>query len=353
MSGQAGAGAFGNQRLNPGFQNPTGNLPAVTAVGPYATIQTNPIAATGYDPGASYSPPYAYSYPDPYGGYLRGGADVINAQGRFMVNNQQALLLHESVRQARMESRRRIFDEWLYERANRPTLEDDRERDMREQVRRSRNDPPLTEIWSADALNSLLRDIQKLDAKGEKGRDVMLDEDILKRVNVTKGKGNVGILKNEAQLNWPLALRTEETKEAQQQLDSLVKDAVNQAMNSRSVSRDTLVQIDDALKQLRDRLSRQVSDLPFAQYREAKRFLNDLEEARTVLGGQDAGNYLTGKYAAKGKSVTDLVRYMTQQGLLFAPATSGDEAAYTALHRALAAYDMATAGSLATERESR
>src|SRR5262249_44668572 len=140
---------------------------------------------------------------------------------------------------------------------------------------------------------------------------------------------------------------------AQQQLDSLVKDAVNQAMNSRSVSRDTLVQIDDALKQLRDRLSRQVSDLPFAQYREAKRFLNDLEEARTVLGGQDAGNYLTGKYAAKGKSVTDLVRYMTQQGLLFAPATSGDEAAYTALHRALAAYDMATAGSLATERESR
>ena len=354
MSGQVGASGpypLAGART-PGFMNPMANLPAVTATGPYATIQTNPIASGGaYDGG--YQNPYQYSYADPYGGYLRGAADVINAQGRFLVNTQQSLLLREQVRQAHMETRRRVFDEWLYERANRPTVEDERERTMREQVRRFRNDPPLTEIWSGDALNALLRDIQKLEEKGLKGPDKTLDQDILRRINVTTQQGgNVGVLKNEAQLHWPLALRTEETRDTREQLDSLVKEAVNQAMNSSTVSAETLKQIDAATKQLRDRLTRQVGDLPFAQYREAKRFLNDLDEARRALEKPDAGKYFTGRYAANGKSVSELARYMAQQGLLFAPATSGDEAAYTALHRALAAYDVAT-NTLATDRSER
>ncbi|HMC65258.1 MAG TPA: hypothetical protein VKI65_10000, partial [Gemmataceae bacterium] len=168
----------------------------------------------------------------------------------------------------------------------------------------------------------------------------------------TQQGGNVGVLKNEAQLHWPLALRTEETRDTREQLDSLVKEAVNQAMNSSTVSAETLKQIDAATKQLRDRLTRQVGDLPFAQYREAKRFLNDLDDARRALEKKDAGKYFTGTYAASGKSVSELARYMAQQGLLFAPATSGDEAAYTALHRALAAYDVAT-NTLATDRSER
>ena len=73
-------------------------------------------------------------------------------------------------------------------------------------------------------------------------------------------------------------------------------------------------------------------------------------KSRKVLEKPDAGHYLTGKYAAKGKSVQAVVKYMTQQGLLFAPAIAGDEAAYTALHRALATYDVATSSLVASEK---
>src|SRR5947209_16438679 len=158
-----------------------------------------PVVDSSY---ASYPYPYypGYNY-DPYGGYLRGAADVINAQGKFLVNTQQAYLTREQVRQARLDSRRRSFDEYLYERERRPTLEDERERARLENVRRSRNDPPITEIWSGKALNDLLLAIQQQQAKGLRGPAVPVDGEILKNINVTSGasSGSLGLLRDNDQ----------------------------------------------------------------------------------------------------------------------------------------------------------
>jgi hypothetical protein len=52
-------------------------------------------------------------------------------------------------------------------------------------------------------------------------------------------------------------------------------------------------------------------------------------------------NFFNGKWAANGKTVGDLVKYMASSGLRFAPATQGSEAAYSMLQQALAAYNMA------------
>jgi hypothetical protein len=46
-----------------------------------------------------------------------------------------------------------------------------------------------------------------------------------------------------------------------------------------------------------------------------------------------------------------LVRNLNAQGLRFAPATPGDEAAYVALHRALAAYRGGAQATVASETE--
>ena len=40
-----------------------------------------------------------------------------------------------------------------------------------------------------------------------------------------------------------------------------------------------------------------------------------------------------------GKTVAELIKNMTADGLRFAPATQGDDGAYRALHNALNAYD--------------
>src|SRR5438132_13502727 len=107
----------------------------------------------------------------------------------MMATEQQSAWMVEGVAQARLESRRRTFDQWLYERANRPTLEDERERVQQKELQRSRNGPPLAEIYSGQALNHLLREFQKLHGRGSRGAPADLDEDVVRHINLTTGAG--------------------------------------------------------------------------------------------------------------------------------------------------------------------
>jgi len=284
----------------------------------------------------------SYSYPDPYGGFLRGAADVINAQGQFMISNQQALLLKQSVKQAKVDTRRKVFDEWLYERANTPTLQDELERLRRDNLRRSLNDPPVNEIWSSKALNDLLKDLQKLPANFQ-GPQVAVEEEQLKKINVTvvKGEGNIALIKNEGRLNWPIGLITPDTEELRRNIDSWVIEAKTQANNGQ-VDRALLKQFTDGVRTLQNMTSKKVNDMPFDQYTDAKRFLSDMAAALKILERPDAGNYINGKYALRGKTVQEVVSFMTNSGLEFAPAVKGEEGAYTAMHQWLVYYHSAT-----------
>src|SRR5437660_1338467 len=62
-----------------------------------ASFRSMPTAGSYY-PSSPY-PYYPGSYYDPYGGYLSGAADVINAQGQFLVKTQQAYQMREQARQ--------------------------------------------------------------------------------------------------------------------------------------------------------------------------------------------------------------------------------------------------------------
>jgi hypothetical protein len=139
-------------------------------------------------------------------------------------------------------------------------------------------------------------------------------------------------------LNWPSAVCGAEFKEARERLSGLVQDAVKEAEFNNRVDPGSLKQMKDDLDRLQRQLSRNVGDLSPSDYIEAKRFLSSLGDALRVMGQTDAASYLNRKYAAKGKTVPDLVKYMTDNGLQFAPAVAGDETAYVALHRALAVY---------------
>jgi len=321
---------------------------------PYATMASNAYATSpGYD--SSYASPYS-SYYDPYSGYLRGGADVINAQGRFLVNTQQAYLTREQVRSERLANRRKVFDEYLYEREKTPTAEDDRQKHQLEQLNRSRNNPPVTEIWSGKALNDLLADLRKLPpSKPEAGQlvnvqQLPLDEDGLKHLNVTKGNGNIALLKNEGRLTWPVALSSPDFKEQRERINSLAQAAVRQAEFNNQVDPGTITQLSSDVESLHRQLKKSGGDLPFALYTEAKTFLNNLDDALGALRQRDVGSYFTGKFAIKAKTVPELVEHMTKQGLQFAPAMTGDESAYAALHQALANYDLAAQAQTASRQ---
>src|SRR5438132_1022105 len=75
----------------------TSNQSSDTAPVARASFRSLPIA-NSYYPTSPYAT-YPGYYADPYGGYLSGAADVINAQGQFLVNTQQAYRMREQVRQ--------------------------------------------------------------------------------------------------------------------------------------------------------------------------------------------------------------------------------------------------------------
>lgn len=315
---------------------------------PYQVSNTMTSSSYGGGGGGYYGNPYyggGYMYGG--GGALSGSADVIQAQSQMMIANQQAVLMQQAVRREKLDQKRRVFDEWLYERANTPSLEDIRQEEQALKLRRSRNDPPITEILTGQALNSLLNNLQTMQAKGVNGPQVPLDEDVLKKINVTSAQDgrNYGLLRNDGNLSWPFALRAlppqGDSDAVRKEVQTLVKEAMTQAKNGR-VDAGILAQLYDDVNKLRAMLKRNVGDLSFSQYNESKRYLNDLEEALKVLERADASSYVNGKFSAKGQNVKELVDYMKKNGLTFAPAVAGDEAAYVALQRAMAQYDISS-----------
>jgi hypothetical protein len=80
---------------------------------------------------------------------------------------------------------------------------------------------------------------------------------------------------------------------------------------------------------------------------EARVFLQRFDDALVALGQPDAADYLNGRYELKAQTVLGLVQQMTDDGLRFAPAVPGDEAAYAALREALAACDRAAVKQVA------
>ncbi|MBY0523095.1 MAG: hypothetical protein K2R98_06835 [Gemmataceae bacterium] len=283
-----------------------------------------------------------FSNADPYGGYLNGAANVINAQGQYLISSQTAFLKKEQVRSAQMDNRRKAFDEYMYEKANTPTLNEKRIAEQQAELTRALTNPPETEIWSAKSLNDMLQALQQLRTKELHGPTVPLNEGTLKQVNVTvRDVGNVGLLKDAGKLKWPFVLRglspKDDVKELRDQVDARMAEGKKQAMKG-EVDADLLIELQRDVDKLRYMLKDAVANTSFNDYTAGKRYLNELDNAIKVLKDPDVEKYVNGTYAAQGKNVEELVAYMTQNGLRFSPAIRGEEGAYSALFQSMVQY---------------
>jgi hypothetical protein len=264
---------------------------------------------------------------------------VVNAQSNYLRAYQDAKLLREQARQAKVDTRRRVFDQWLYEREKTPSPEQMRQEFMKEQVKRSLNNPPRGEVNSGKSLNDLLAALETMPVKGASVPDLPLSEDILRHINVTRdgtgGGGNLGVLRNSGKLAWPRALADlPGTEDLRSNLAKRAEVAYEQAVSGRA-DPTVLEKMAAASRELNDRLTAVVRETDFGDYSEAKRFLRNLDDAIQSLRNPEAGRLLTGADGASGKSVKDLVSNMLGGGYRFAPAVSGGESAYQALHSKL------------------
>jgi hypothetical protein len=289
---------------------------------------TSPGYGSGYGTGSS-------SYSDPDSAFVQAAASVINADGRFRINKQQANLLGEQVRSAHIDNNRKAFDEFLYERSNTPTWVDDLERQKKLNLRYALTNASGGEILAGSSLNTLLDSLRQMQAKGVQGPDVTLSGETLDKINVSAGSGvNPALLKSE-RLTWPLALTGTEFQDDRKNIERSLAAAVREAELGQGEPK-RLKDLLDEVGKMTDNLGRQIGQMTPGQYIEANNYLKLLTDGIRALGRPDAANYINGKYAAKGKTVADLVKNMS--GLQFAPATPGSERAYKELYEQLVAY---------------
>lgn len=318
--------------------------------GPAAPPPTPPpggyvAAMGGYGSGYGYGSPPGYGARNtPYQGYMNGAANITTANAEYQQTIQQARLTREQARRSALQTRRATIEERQYELSIQPTAEDLRQKDLRYNLQRSRNNPPLTEIWSGGALNDLLRAIKDGQSHGLTGPEVPLPSDLLRHINLTTGTtyGGVGLLRDDGKLTWPAVLRKSTFDQWRTKLDMLFQQAVKQA-HAGPVDANLVDEIGDTLKELQQAIDARAQELSPSQFIQASRYTRELKSGYQVLQQSDVAKYFQSTRTAQGATVADLVTQMTREGLRFAPATSGDEPYYTSMHRLLVDYDVGIA----------
>jgi hypothetical protein len=334
------------------FQTPPPNTSGL-----YPPAQTQGMAR-GYNappPAPTYAP---YTNPNnvgyggyvgPYGAagnaagsYLQGRADVITSVGNYQVQKQQARSMDEQNKQSQLQTRRDIFNEIQYEKENTPTLEDQREQDRQQYLRRARNDPPLTEIISALPLNDLFNDIKRIETEyAIRGPFVPLDPYAVQRINLTDGttRGSTSQFKPGMTFDWPLVLERDEFAPERKALEESIPAAIAQLSQYGKVPAAMQNQLNKTVDRLRGKINDMVKDLTPDEYISGNRYANQLRDGIKDFNNPNAANFYNGKWQAQANNVGELVAQMTRDGLSFAPAAVGSEAAYRSVYRSLLNYD--------------
>jgi hypothetical protein len=279
-----------------------------------------------------------------YGGYVQPANSGVLQDS---IARQQAYYQGNMQRQDQdfraLQLKQATFDEMMYEKMRTPPPEVVREGYRRERLMRARNVPPDQEISSGQALNELLVNVQRIEARdGIRGYLIPLDPETVKHLNVTTTGGNAGsneFFKTDQLPDWPNAFSGDnfaaDRKRVQDDIAAMVRSQRGGQID-RAKSNDAR-QMAGVLKA---KLYDLRSELSFSDYSEALGFLNKLTDTINVLAKPGAKNFVDGTYAAKGSTVGELIEYMTSKGLRFAQATPGYEPYYLGFYQQMVTYDI-------------
>jgi hypothetical protein len=320
-----------------------------------AAALTNAALTNPYTPapwngaygGYSYMP---YTFIPPAGYFLMGTASVIEAYPNVIKGNEEARILREKWRISHLETLKKRAETELYLKRITPTWSEKEAKTAQKTLKRIQFTSGLSEIWSGKALNILLDDLRKTRGAKFDANEGTIPEEILSHINIAAKFGNLGLLRHEGRFVWPNALTDLLSSTERMEIESKAQLAMQNAVHGRILA-DVLQNLETILERTQQRLTDKVNDIPTKDYMESKRFLQEFNDARVAMKDGDAPHcFEFQKWCRGGKTVQQVVAYMAERGLRFAPAVPGDEDAYQAMHSFLATYDIeyharATGGS--------
>jgi hypothetical protein len=281
-----------------------------------------------------YNPYYGRGYGA--GNYLSGAADYNRSYSDVAVQFEKAKQLNEQTKQMKLDTKRKAFDEMMYEKANTPSYLETLTQDKMMYLQRVMSYPTKGEIANGTTLNTMMPLLQSLLEVGTPGPPIRLVKPALADLNVSiNGTSSVGLFRNGGKIFWPIGLRGPQQKK----LDKLFPEAYKAVLDG-SLDDKLMMPIRSEMKSmrldLRDRmLKEQVAP---SAYMQGIDFYNFLELSVNALERPDARKQLDGTYAALGNNVQELVDYMTAAGLKFSPAVPGSENSYQSVHDAFVRY---------------
>jgi hypothetical protein len=212
---------------------------------------------------------------------------------------------------------------------------------------RGQDTPPLAEVCSGAPLNARLAEAQALQALRIFPADVPLDARVVQAVNVTRGQGtgSLAMLRTGKGLRWPVALQAGVFEAARKRVETALPQAAKQA-EAGKVPPATVEDLRTAVARLRQVLGEQINEYTPTEYIEAARFLARLDDTARALQAPDVHDYLIATREVRAaKTVAELVRYMADHRLQFAPATPGGEEAYQTLYGAVTDHSRGRGGA--------
>jgi hypothetical protein len=200
--------------------------------------------------------------------------------------------------------------------------------------------PKPADIVSGDGLNELLREIQRLEAKGAKGPSAYIPSLLLDdmRFAGSPGADLLNLARRADDLEFPAAFN--ELALVNLRAD-LAKDfaAVAVAVQAgKAPDAAKLTRLETTFQKVQDAAGPVIKDLPFEEATATRRFLNRMASAIRGMKGNTPVGLIDPKWAAEGLTVADLVKHMTRHKLLFGPAPRGSEESYVTMYRNFATY---------------
>ncbi len=193
------------------------------------------------------------------------------------------------------------------------------------------------DILSGHALNIQFNFFKERKEQLNSGDSQPIPANCLEHINtcsISKTGGSLGILKHE-KLPWTMLFQDEVFRKDRQIVEVGVKELKQQALSGQA-NFPLAASVLDSIRQLEQTKRNHIERFMLTPYgHEANHFLTDLRKALTDLQEhpRELSIYLR---PIEGKTVAEVVHYMQEHGIEFAPAMKGQNLAYKPLYDAFA-----------------